>query len=194
MDHKMSRKCSWFILWVIGSQPGKVFKFWSKPGKWKPIPSGSWAWVSGMYRGMQVRTSQLSITKFKRSSIRRTPTIQSRSPKFMRWPHFVGDFLCRRSCFNLQLSSESSCKAPSFYVWKTWGHFSDNFCDCFVFRVCFGFRDLFRGGGSKNLWKIELDCILGIPFGIQKKNLYKLYSNLERSLFGAFDDALEEVP
>jgi hypothetical protein len=91
---------------------------------------------------------------------------QSRSPKFLRRPHFVGDFLCKRSCFNLQLSSESSCKAPSFYVWKTWGRFSDSFCDCFVFRVCSGFRVMFRGGGSENLWKTELDWVLGILFRV----------------------------
>ena len=92
----------------------------------------------GIKQVSHVRTSQLLIQKFKRSSIRRAPTNQSRSPKFMRRPHFVGDFLCKRSCFNLQLSSESSCKAPSFYVWKTRGRFSDNLCDSFVFRVCYG--------------------------------------------------------
>ena len=118
---------------------------------------------------MHVRTSQLSIKKFKRSSIRRVPTNQLRSPKFLRRPHFVGDFLCKRSCFNLQLSSESSCKAPSFYIWKTWGCFSDSFCDCCVFRVCFGFRILFRGGGSENLWKTELDWVLGFRLGFKRK-------------------------
>ena len=65
---------------------------------------------------MQVHTSQLSIKKFKISPIRRAPTNLSRSLKFLRRPHFVGHFLCMRSCFNLQLSNESSCKAPSFYV------------------------------------------------------------------------------
>jgi hypothetical protein len=74
-------------------------------------------------------------SKFKRSSIRCAPANQSRSLKFLRRPHFVGDLLCRRSCINLQLSSESSCKAPSFYVWKTWGCFSHNFCD----YLCLGF-------------------------------------------------------
>jgi hypothetical protein len=118
---------------------------------------------------MQVRTSQLSIKNFKISSIRRAPTNQSMSPKFLRWPHFVGDFLCMRSCFNLQLSSESSCKAPSFYVWKTWGRFSNSFCDCFVFRVCSGFTVLFRGGGLENLWKTELDWVLGFRLGFKRK-------------------------
>jgi hypothetical protein len=120
---------------------------------------------------MHVCTSQLSIKNFKRSSIWCSPTNQSRSPEFLRRPHFVGDFLCRRSCFNLQPSSESSCKAPSFCVWKTWGCFSDNFCDCFVLRVCSGFRVLLRGGGSENLWKTELDWVLGIPFRVLKKSL-----------------------
>jgi hypothetical protein len=46
----------------------------------------------------------------------------------------VGDFLCGQSFFNLQLSSESSCKAPSFYVWKTWGVSST----IFVIVLCLG--------------------------------------------------------
>jgi hypothetical protein len=33
---------------------------------------------------------------------------------------------------------------------------------------------MFRGGGSKNLWKTELDWVLGIPFRVLKKSLYML--------------------
>jgi hypothetical protein len=55
---------------------------------------------------------------------------------------------------------------PSFYVWKTSGRFSDSFCDCFLFRVCFGFRIMFRGGGLENLCETELDWVLGIPFRV----------------------------
>ena len=84
---------------------------------------------------MQVCTSQLSINKFKRSSIRRAPTNQSKSPKFMRQPYFMGGFLCWQSCFNLQLSSKSFYKAPRFYVWKTW----DRFSDIFVIVLYLGF-------------------------------------------------------
>jgi hypothetical protein len=118
---------------------------------------------------MQVHTSQLSIKKFKRSSIRRAPTNQSRSLKFLRRPHFVRDFVCRRSCFNLQLSSESSCKAPSFYIWKKWGRSSNNFCDCYVFRVCSRFKVLFRGGGSKICGKISWIGYWGLYLGFRRK-------------------------
>ena len=54
------------------------------------------------------------------------------------------------------------------------GRFSEFFCHCFVFRVCSMFRVLFRGGGLENLWKIELDWVLGIPFRVYKKNLFIL--------------------
>ena len=44
------------------------------------------------------------------------------------------------------------------------GSFLRQFLWLFCGRVCSGFRVLFRGGGSKNLWKTELDWVLGIPF------------------------------
>jgi hypothetical protein len=50
-------------------------------------------------------------------------------------PIFVGDILSRGGCFDLQLSSESFCKAPSFHVWKTWVVS----LTVFVIVLCLGF-------------------------------------------------------
>jgi hypothetical protein len=46
------------------------------------------------------------------------------------------------------------------------GSFLQQFLWLFVFGVCSGFRVMFRGGGSKHLWKTELDWVLGIPFRV----------------------------
>ena len=56
---------------------------------------------------------------------------------------------------------QSSCKVPSFYVWKTWGRFSDNFCDYFVFRVCYGFRVMFMGGGLQKFMENSVGLGIG---------------------------------
>jgi hypothetical protein len=86
---------------------------------------------------MHVRTSQLSIKKFKRSFIRRAPTNQSRSPK-------------------LESMMLVAIEGPN-----------NDFDDILT--------------SALDLWKDDA------------KFRY-LYSNSERYLSGASDDALEEVP
>jgi hypothetical protein len=139
------------------------------PGNGNRYPPGHEHGYQACIEGCKVVPPNFQLKNSKDPPFDAHQQIQWRSTKFLRRPHFVGDFLCMRSCFNLQLSSESSCKAPSFYVWKTSGRFSDNFCDCFEFRVCSGFRIMFRGGGSKFLWKTELDWVLGFCLGFRRK-------------------------
>jgi hypothetical protein len=84
---------------------------------------------------MQVRTSQLSLKKSKRSSIRHAPTNQLRSPKSLRRPHFVGDFLCRRSCFNYSFQVSPLAKLQAF----TFGRLRVVSLSVFVIVLCLGF-------------------------------------------------------